>query len=52
MILEAIRAWKDKREKEKLTKTYEDGYKRIPESLNDIKAWEKASLSVFSQEEW
>ncbi len=34
------------------TKAYEDGYKRVPEDLAVAEAWEKASLSSFSREEW
>ena len=52
LILEAIQFWKEAKEKEKLVRIYEEGYKRIPENLTNIEAWEKASLSAFSQEEW
>jgi len=51
-IREAIKLWKGEKEKERLIKIYEDGYKRIPENLTTIEAWEKASLSAFSSEEW
>jgi len=52
LILEAIKFWREAREKEKLVKIYEEGYKRLPENLTNIEAWEKASLNAFSQEEW
>jgi len=52
LILEAIKFWKEAKEKEKLVRIYEEGYKRVPENLTNIEAWEKASLSAFSQEEW
>lgn len=52
LILEAIQFWKEAKEKEKLVRIYEEGYKRVPENLTNIEAWEKASLSAFSQEEW
>lgn len=52
LILEAIKLWKETKEKEKLVRIYEEGYKRVPENLTNIEAWEKASLSAFSQEEW
>ncbi len=52
LILEAIKFWKEAKEKEKLVRIYEEGYKRLPENLTNIEAWEKASLSAFSQEEW
>lgn len=52
LILEAIKLWKETKEKEKLVRIYEEGYKRVPENLTNIEAWEKASLSAFSHEEW
>jgi len=52
LILEAIKFWKEAKEKEKLVRIYEEGYKRVPENLTNIEAWEKASLSALSQEEW
>lgn len=51
-IRETLRVWKEEREKRKLVKAYEEGYKRIPEDLTNAEAWEKASLSSFSNEEW
>ena len=51
-IRETLRVWKEEREKKRLVKAYEDGYKRIPEDLASAEAWEKASLSSFSREEW
>jgi metal-responsive CopG/Arc/MetJ family transcriptional regulator len=51
-IREAINLWKEQRQKKKLVKIYEEGYKRIPENLSAIEAWEKASLSAFTLEEW
>jgi len=48
----AVRLWKEKREKEKLVKLYIAGYKKIPEHLTNIKAFEKASFSALSDEEW
>ena len=51
-IRKAINLWKEQRQKKKLVKIYEEGYKRIPENLSTIEAWEKASLSAFTPEEW
>ena len=51
-IRETIKLWKEEREKKKLVKIYEEGYRRIPENLTAMEAWEKASLSTFSSEEW
>jgi len=50
-VREAIKLWKEEREKRKLIKIYEEGYKKVPENLATIEAWERASLSSFS-EEW
>lgn len=52
LILEAITLWKEMKEKERLIKIYEEGYKRVPEDLRDREAWEKASLTSLSQEDW
>ena len=51
-IREAIQVWKKEKELQKLIRLYEEGYKRMPEDPSHIEPWEKASLSVFSQEEW
>ena len=52
LILEAITLWKETKERERLTRLYEEGYKRVPENLRDTEGWEKASLSVLSHEDW
>jgi metal-responsive CopG/Arc/MetJ family transcriptional regulator len=51
-ILEAITLWKETKERERLIRIYEEGYKKVPENLRDTEAWEKASFSVLSQEDW
>jgi metal-responsive CopG/Arc/MetJ family transcriptional regulator len=51
-ILEAIQLWKETKDRERLIKIYEEGYKKSPENLVDIEAWEKASQSVFSRDDW
>ncbi len=51
-IRETLRLWNKAKEQEKLVRVYEEGYKRIPENLPDIEAWEKASLSSLCREEW
>ncbi len=51
-IRETLAVWKEEQETRKLIKAYEDGYKRIPEDLANTEAWEKASLTSFSDEEW
>ncbi len=37
---------------EKLIRKYEDGYKKIPEAIPESIAWEKASLTALTKEEW
>ena len=51
-IRQTVKLWKEEKEKKRMVKVYEDGYKRVPENLASIEAWEKASLSAFSSEEW
>jgi metal-responsive CopG/Arc/MetJ family transcriptional regulator len=51
-IRATVKLWKEEKEKKRLVKAYEDGYKKVPENLANIEAWEKASLSSFSSEEW
>jgi metal-responsive CopG/Arc/MetJ family transcriptional regulator len=51
-IRETFKLWKEEKEKKRLIKAYEEGYKRVPENLANIEAWGKASLSAFSSEEW
>jgi Arc/MetJ-type ribon-helix-helix transcriptional regulator len=51
-VRETIRLWKEEREKKRLVRVYEEGYKRVPENLTAIEAWERASLSSFTSEEW
>ena len=51
-ILQALKFWKEEKEKEKLIKIYEEGYRNTPENLRKLEAWEKASLSVFNKGGW
>ena len=51
-IRRVIKNWKEKIEKEKLVKRYVEGYKRIPEDLTNIEAFEKTSFSSLVEEEW
>lgn len=48
-ILKALKFWKEEKEKERLIRIYEEGYKSTPENLRELEAWEKASLSVFTK---
>ena len=51
-VLEAIQLWKETKDRGKLIKMYEEGYKKFPENPMDIEAWEKTSQSVFSEDDW
>ena len=51
-ILHTLKFWKKEKEKERLVKMYEEGYKKMPENLSEVEAREKASLSVFSEGDW
>ena len=48
----AIRFWFKSLDAEKKIKRYEEGYKKKPESLEEIKAMEKVSAEAFSEEGW
>jgi metal-responsive CopG/Arc/MetJ family transcriptional regulator len=52
IVVEAIRFLKKFREKEKLIRQYEEGYRNMPEKLAEIKGLEAASMEVFSKEGW
>lgn len=52
VVTEAIRLLRAKDEKERLVRMYEEGYRKHPESISEIKAKEKAVLEVLSKEDW
>jgi hypothetical protein len=52
VITEAIRLLRDKEDKARLIRLYEEGYRSHPETLPEIKANEKAALDVLSPEDW
>lgn len=52
VVAEAIRLLKQKEEKEELVRLYEEGYRKHPENIAEIKAGEKAALDVLSKEDW
>jgi metal-responsive CopG/Arc/MetJ family transcriptional regulator len=51
-IRETLKRWKEENENKRLVRAYEEGYRKLPENLSVAEGWEKASLSVFSSEEW
>jgi len=52
VILEAVELWKKSRMMEKQIREYEEGYRNMPETPQEIKGWENASLVTFSDEGW
>lgn len=48
LIVEAVRHFKEEKEKGKLLRLYEDGYRKVPESLQSAEGWERVSLDSFS----
>ena len=51
-IRQTLRLWKEETEKRKLVQIYEEGYRKVPESLTDVEAWERASLGSLTSGEW
>lgn len=52
VITEAIRLLRDKEERERLIRLYEEGYHKHPENVAEIMAKEKAVLDVLSKDDW
>ncbi len=52
VVSEAIRLLRAKSEKERLIRLYEAGYKKHPEKLPEIRAFEKASIDILAPEDW
>jgi len=52
IIDKAIKFWLKSIEKEEMIRKYEEGYRKNPESIEEIKAQELASAQAFSEEEW
>ena len=51
-LLQAVRFWNKAREREQLVREYEEGYRRVPENLPEVEAWERASATAFGEGEW
>lgn len=51
IIDKAIRFWFGYREKEELIKSYREGYRKKPENIEEIKAFEKVSAEAFKEED-
>jgi metal-responsive CopG/Arc/MetJ family transcriptional regulator len=51
IIDKAIRFWLSYREQEDLIKRYREGYRKKPESIKEIEAFEKAAAEAFKSED-
>ena len=51
-VLQAVKLWEESKSMKKLIRQYEEGYKKIPETIDESIAWEKASLTALTKEEW
>lgn len=51
-ILEALRAWKDARQKASLVKQYREGYRLRPEAAALAEALAQTSADALPAEEW
>lgn len=51
LIDSAIRFWLKNFEQQKMIEKYEKGYKKKPESIEELKAMEKAAAEAFSEED-
>lgn len=50
IIDKAIRFWLRRLEQEELIKSYQEGYRKKPESIQEIKAMEKLQAEAFKEE--
>jgi metal-responsive CopG/Arc/MetJ family transcriptional regulator len=50
IIDKAIRFWLNHRERADMIKRYEEGYRKKPESIQEIEAFEKAAADAFREE--
>jgi len=51
-VLQAVKLWEESKSMKKLIRRYEEGYKKMPETIDESIAWEKASLTALTKEEW
>jgi hypothetical protein len=49
LVLEALRLWREEKERKEMVRLYQEGYRRVPEKVHEIGGWEKASAESFSQ---
>lgn len=52
IIDKAIKFWLRKWEEREMVGQYQEGYKKNPESIDEIKAMEQVSAEAFDEEGW
>jgi len=52
VILQALRLWLDRLEEAEQVARYEAGYRKTPEDLASLKAYERAASATLSKESW
>ena len=52
LVLKALDFWLDNAVKQKMIKQYEEGYRKHPESIDEIKVMEELSADAFTEEGW
>lgn len=50
VIHQAIRFWFKNLQDQEMVKRYEEGYKRLPESTEEMEAFQKMAAEVFKEE--
>ncbi|MBI3015080.1 MAG: ribbon-helix-helix protein, CopG family [Candidatus Tectomicrobia bacterium] len=52
LFLEAVHLWLENRDRQAQIRRYEEGYRRIPESPEEVAACEQAAAALLATEEW
>ncbi|MBI5373940.1 MAG: ribbon-helix-helix protein, CopG family [Candidatus Schekmanbacteria bacterium] len=52
LIAEAVSLLNKKSRTDELLRKYEEGYKKKPEDLQELKGFQKASMDVLNEEDW
>jgi len=52
LFLEAVQHWLEHRERRAQVRRYEEAYRRMPETPEEVAACEQAAASLLAAEEW
>lgn len=52
LFLEAAHLWLENRDRQARIRRYEEGYRRMPESPEEVAACEQAAAALLATEEW